>query len=358
MNTLFRKQSKPRYATMRRPFLLSISLLAWLVSANVAALDFGPDFDHNKTGFPLDFRHATVECEACHKQAVFAGTPRQCAQCHSNTGRIQASSMSSQHIRVTGDCEYCHQPNSWNSVIKVDHIAVAGPCQGCHNNTTAMGKPAGHIRSGNNCDDCHRTFTWAGAVFDHANVSGNCISCHNGIVAEGKNPTHILSANSCEDCHTTFSWSPVLRVDHASVLGNCYSCHNGIKAEGKNPSHISTTNDCELCHATYAWLPATFIHQSANYPGDHRRNLDCIDCHVANSSAVAWPSAAYQPACAGCHAGDYKRDAHKKTESPETFYTVSDLRDCSGSCHIYTDSSMTTIKTTRNSRHRVSASEF
>lgn len=358
MNTEIRRPSDRRHTPLRRLAMLLIPLLALLVANNAVAIDVNAGFDHDTTGFSLDFRHATVRCEACHVQAVFAGTPRKCNQCHSNAGRIRASAMPAQHIPVTGDCDYCHLPSSWLTVVKVDHIAVAGSCQGCHNGVTAEGKNPGHIRSSNSCDDCHRTFTWAGAVFDHANVSGNCISCHNGIIADGKNPSHILSANTCEDCHTTLSWSPALRVDHNSVLGNCYSCHNGINAEGKHPQHISTTNDCELCHSTFAWLPATFIHQSANYPGDHRVSLDCIDCHVANSSTVAWPFAAYQPQCAGCHAGDFKPDAHKKYENPDTFYSVSELRDCSGSCHLYTDSSMTTIKETRTSEHRVSDGSF
>ena len=51
-------------------------------------------------------------------------------------------------------------------------------------------------------------------------------------------------------------------------------------------------------------------------------------------------------------------DPHKKFENPDTKYNVSELRDCSGACHIYTDSSLTTIEKTRNSEHRVSDSEF
>ena len=62
---------------------------------------------------------------------------------------------------------------------------------------------------------------------------------------------------------------------------------------------------------------------------------------------------ARKPDCAGCHASSFKSDAHRKTSSPATiFYTVSDLRDCAGSCHVYTDSTFTTIKTSRNAHHR------
>ena len=385
------------------PFIL-LGLLG-LTATNVClALDFGPDFSHDQTGFALDSRHATVRCEGCHVQAIFAGTPRRCDQCHSNTGLIRASAASSQHIRVTGDCEYCHQPNSWLSITRVDHFAVLGSCQSCHNGVTATGKNPTHIESGNVCDDCHRTFTWTGAVFDHANVSANCSSCHNGVVASGKNPTHILSTNNCEYCHNRFNWSPVLRVDHAAVLGSCFSCHNGVTTTGKNPGHIPSSNvcddchrtvtwtgavfnhanvsancsschngiqaigkgsqhpasgnDCELCHSTFAWLPAGFEHQSPAFPGEHRRNLDCTDCHVGNTPVVAWSNSAYQPDCAGCHAGDFESGPHKKHENPDVSYSISELRDCSGACHVYTDSSLTTIKEIRNSEHRVSDGDF
>jgi hypothetical protein len=66
---------------------------------------------------------------------------------------------------------------------------------------------------------------------------------------------------------------------------------------------------------------------------------------------VLWRNAAYKPACAGCHAGTFKPDKHKKVSNPTILYTVSELRNCVGSCHEYTNSSLTTIKTTRSGKH-------
>jgi hypothetical protein len=37
---------------------------------------------------------------------------------------------------------------------------------------------------------------------------------------------------------------------------------------------------------------------------------------------------------------------------------VDELRDCAGSCHFYTDSSLTTIKDRRNSEHRSGDGDF
>jgi len=94
-------------------------------------------------------------------------------------------------------------------------------------------------------------------------------------------------------------------------------------------------------------------------PLDHRGNLQCTECHQANSEVVNWANAAFQPDCAGCHSNDYKSGPHKKHENPDRSYTVSELRDCSGACHVYTDSSMTTIKKSRpGPEHRISGGGF
>jgi hypothetical protein len=88
-------------------------------------------------------------------------------------------------------------------------------------------------------------------------------------------------------------------------------------------------------------------------------SVTCTSCHTANSQQITWPFPAYQPDCAGCHANDFESGPHKKYESPTTVnYTVSELRDCSGACHIYTDSTMTQIKELRPSEHRSNANGF
>ena len=63
---------------------------------------------------------------------------------------------------------------------------------------------------------------------------------------------------------------------------------------------------------------------SGNYP-DHGR-LRCLDCHKTNNEIIPWSWPAYRPDCAGCHAGDYKPNPHKGA-------SVSQLRNCAGTCH-------------------------
>ncbi|NQZ11164.1 MAG: hypothetical protein HRT35_28765, partial [Algicola sp.] len=96
---------------------------------------------------------------------------------------------------------------------------------------------------------------------------------------------------------------------------------------------------------------------TGSYPGDHRENLECKDCHTTNSEVIPWRFP-YAPSCAGCHANEYEADEHKKTKNPRIYYTVSELSDCSGACHEYTDSTFTTIKKTRYGEHKVSDGDF
>jgi hypothetical protein len=176
-------------------------------------------------------------------------------------------------------------------------------------------------------------------------------------VATGKPSAHIATNAQCGDCHSTLAWVPAT-FDHSAVTGSCASCHNGTSATGKPANHFVTTLPCEECHSITSWTTVRYTHNSAGYPGQHRAALDCTDCHRNNAQQVAWPSPAYQPDCAACHANDYEADEHQKTQTPSTRYTVAELRDCEGACHVYTDSTMTTIAQRRNSNHRVSDSSF
>jgi hypothetical protein len=73
---------------------------------------------------------------------------------------------------------------------------------------------------------------------------------------------------------------------------------------------------------------------------------------------INWQFAAYQPNCAACHADNYESGPHKKVDIPTIRYTVGELQDCSGACHVYTDASLTVIQEIRNNQHRVSDSAF
>jgi predicted CXXCH cytochrome family protein len=344
------------------------TIVAVIALVAVLLLDAGPayaqsgfrsGFDHFTTGFPLDGSHRNTDCERCHVGGIFRGTPRKCSACHARAGLVRSTPVPVDHILSTPLCEDCHWQTNWDPVRRVDHSQVIGSCSSCHNGTSGTGKPLDHPPSSDQCEDCHRPNGWLPAGFDHANVSGNCFSCHNGTTATGKNTMHINTTNVCEDCHRTIAWVPVIRVDHLQVLGLCQTCHDGTTATGKDTDHVPSGDACDDCHSTNAWLPAIFNHTSPAYPGDHSRPLACTDCHGGNTEVVTWPFAAYQPDCAGCHAGNYKAGPHKKHENPDVLYTVGELRDCSGACHVYTDATLTTISQSRpGPKHRVSDGGF
>jgi len=181
-------------------------------------------------------------------------------------------------------------------------------------------------------------------------MPGTCSTCHGG----DKPAQHIVTQAECDNCHITTAWLPAA-FDHQNITTTCTTCHAG----DEDPGHFVTSQDCGSCHNTNNWLPVNFSHMSAAYPGDHAGNLDCTDCHGGNSEIVTWPSPAFQPDCAGCHQNDFRSGPHKKYENPDFNYTVSELRDCSGACHVYTNSSLTVIKESRpGPEHRVNQREF
>jgi hypothetical protein len=167
----------------------------------------------------------------------------------------------------------------------------------------------------------------------------------------GTNP-----AIACDSCHRTTGWRPAT-MNHTVVAATpCANCHNGSLATGKSAAHFITTQACNSCHTTTAWTPVTtYTHKSPYYKA-HRAGMLCTACHTTNNEIIAWKFAAYKPDCAGCHAGDFKPGPHKKVDSPLILYTVAELKDCSGSCHMYTDATFTRIKTSRTGQHRPTGS--
>ena len=358
--------------------LLLLALMLLGVTANaVAETKKRADFDHLKTGFPLNGVHARQKCEDCHVQGIFKGTPTQCGGCHSAGNRIASTSKPKNHMSTALPCESCHtSPVSW-ALARFTHVGVGpGTCSACHG-ITATGKPAKHVATTAQCDMCHRTTAWKPASFSHAGVQpGTCTTCH-GVTATDKPAKHIATTAQCDTCHRTSAWKPAT-FSHASVLpGTCTSCH-GVSATGKPNGHIATTSQCDACHRTSAWKPATFSHASVlpgtcnschgisasgkpnghfvttrsscdachstrawvptvryshttPYYRPHNAGVTCTNCHSGNNEVIAWKFSAYKPDCAGCHMDKFVPIKHEKAGGG--FYSVAELRDCTGACH-------------------------
>jgi hypothetical protein len=240
----------------------------------------------------------------------------------------------------------------------VDHTQVRGTCVGCHNGVIALGKPSSHTATAAGCESCHTTNAWTPARFDHLAVAAHtCSTCHNSVQAIGMPRTHIPSTQQCDVCHGTLAWKPA-RIDHSRFTSGCATCHNNGGAVGMHPGHLSTHLDCATCHSYPDWSLIRFRHTSAAYPGTHRAALSCTSCHASNTEQLPYPSAAHAGTCAGCHAKDFKPAAHPKTIKGLN-YTATELANCSGACHVYSDTTQsTTSRSLPGPHHRVSDATF
>ncbi|MDX2251106.1 MAG: hypothetical protein NW202_02365 [Nitrospira sp.] len=317
-------------------------------------------------GKPASHMSTSASCDSCHRMGAANWTlvsggydhtgiaPGTCGSCHNGT---KATGKPTSHIPTSAACDSCHKTTGWVPAT-MNHTGIApGICASCHNGTTAKGKTATHVPTTQSCDVCHRTTAWIPATFSHTGIApGTCASCHNGTTARGKTATHVPTTQSCDVCHRTTAWIPATFSHTGVAPGTCATCHNGTTATGKSTAHFVTTQSCDVCHRTTAWTPVTtYTHKNAAYKA-HRSSVLCLDCHKNNNEVIAWPNAAYKPDCAGCHANDYKQGPHKKVDSPAIYYTVAELKNCSGSCHMYADATMTRITKSRTSEHQPTGS--
>lgn len=258
-------------------------------------------FDHIKTGFILSGIHVQIQCESCHVQGIFRGTPRDCATCHMQGNRYGASSKPSQHVSTIAPCSTCHRTSGWIPAT-FSHVGVApGGCMSCHNGSMATSKPSGHIVTTESCDKCHRTTAWYPAGFSHVGVvPGTCATCH-GVTATGKPNGHVVTTDSCDKCHSTTAWLPA-SFDHTGVVpGTCATCHNGTTATGvggsatsrypKTSGHVPTTMwpSCDICHMS----TTSFLNAKVHISGAVVTGL-CNTCHAHHNNSQSCDSS-------GCH---------------------------------------------------------
>ena len=339
--------------------LILLLLLGVFLLPHAAAVQ-RTQFDHLTTGYELRGFHRDLACEYCHLQGVFKGTPRTCVGCHTPGSRVSSTPRPVTHILTQDNCEACHTQYNFLPIVHMDHLQVRGTCFSCHNGVRAMGKIPGHIQSDNNCDACHTTNSFAPARVEHTSINmiakagmngagGSCRTCHSGVRAASVPRNHVPTTQDCGACHGTLSWSPA-RFDHTGIMANCQTCHNGGAAAGKVTNHMTTSLDCSTCHHYPSWSSVTFTHTSAEFPGEHKAAAGCTSCHTTNTDKATWQFGAYRPGCGGCHANSFKPEGHAKTVEGMT-YNLSELQNCSGACHIYTDARLTTIAKARPAGH-------
>jgi Cytochrome c3 len=313
-------------------------------------------YNHDKTRFKLQARHAQIPCAACHASNRWKDTPMACASCHTpddvhrgsrGTACADCHTQSSwkdakfDHERETGfallgahrtaTCQSCHRTGRFEDKIPKD-------CAGCH---AAIDSHAG--RMGTRCESCHQASAWQETHFVHerdakftlrgAHSKLACHNCHVARVTDRK-PSKDCAAchraidvhagtlgTRCESCHGLDSWKNDIRFDHDvtafPLLGQhvavpCAGCHTTKKfkdaptecADCHKADDVHKGNlgkDCARCHSPNAWTLWQFDHQKESgfaLSGAHSR-LQCNACHRRPAG-----EAKLGTDCASCHAND------------------------------------------------------
>jgi hypothetical protein len=324
----------------------------------------------------MDHIQATGSCASCHngnlaigKSANHIVTAAPCGNCHNNTVSFAGATLPASPPAPNSAATLATTPPSVAAppVIgpvlgpmamnmgqpNMGHARVSNGCAGCHNGVTASGKPPNHAPTNAPCENCHRsTVSFVGARMNHAGLIGNCASCHNGKTATGKPTKHVITSDSCQTCHKTTATFEGARLDHTRVTAPCASCHNGTVSEGKPVRHFVTALPCDSCHRSVAWVQVNYRHSSPAYV-NHGPGLSCTSCHTTNAQTVPWKFPAFRPDCAGCHGDKYRPQSHTKSMRPvPIYYTIAELRDCTGACHLFADNTQRAILTRRLGVHR------
>lgn len=265
------------------------------------------DFDHDQTAFPLKGEHASVACERCHTEGVYAGLPHdscadchrdhpheaqfdgepgRCAECHVETGFLAVTfahadrtgfDLAPQHDGTVA-CTDCHTPRG-------AFAGLAADCASCHD----PDRPPGHYPGA--CDTCHRAAGWAPADLgdlDHAVTGFPLRGSHARL--------------PCADCH-----GPDVRPRGAASLG-CVDCH-----ADDDPHRNLLGSACEDCHVETTWVSTRFRHHQTGWPlrGAHRLAA-CVDCHATGYAGTP-------DRCAACHQREAPLDvaAHRSAFFPQ-----------------------------------------
>jgi hypothetical protein len=315
---------------------------------------------HARTAYPLEGKHATVPCGACHGKEKGAGaapwgTARvvlrppsaTCRSCHADDHGTQLVTRPDR-----GECSACHTVAGWApSRFGVEaHARLKLPLQGrhaevgcaaCHGasraglppltNDATVGRARFRFRIAEvECAACHQDphqsrYAVGGAL----PVAGGCGACHdarhfrpaNVSVAAHRDYGFALEgahgATPCVGCHETMAAAGASRpalVRQAAVRPltlrasrRCSECHQ--TPHGAQFDSRADGGRCESCHGTDHFRSADqFNHDrdaSFRLGGGHER-VPCNRCHPSNLTDAAGSQLRFRPVsgnCESCHAG-------------------------------------------------------
>src|SRR5512139_641396 len=313
-------------------------------------------FDHDKTRFRLEDKHAQAKCTDCHRDNAFKSTPMACVSCHRKDDKHKE--------RFGEKCQTCHNAKAWSDVL-FDHdvhtqYALRGKhrqvkCDSCHTGhlyrdklqtacVSCHKKDDKHKNTlGSECSRCHVERDWKEARFDHGTsrfpLRGKhadiaCNACHKSTIFKETPMTCVACHRKqdkhkgalgelCGSCHSERTWKDT-RFDHDktrfALQGKhrqvkCDSCHKDEKYKNtpaaclachrKDDVHKGQQGEqCETCHGADDWKRTTFNHGRSRFPLTGRHvMLACKQCHLTQQFRDA------KSECVACHD---KQDVHKR----------------------------------------------
>lgn len=301
---------------------------------------FGVNFNHLQyTGFALTGMHATLQCNQCHINNKFKGTPADCVGCHLPDYQ---KTTNPNHVAFAfpQTCQTCHSTSGW-SPANFSHNTVgfaltgahatlqciqchtnnnykltSGACSTCHMKDYNGTTNPNHVQATfpTTCDSCHSTVSWAGASFNHNSTGFPLTGAHTSL--------------QCSQCHANGNY----KLNSAA----CVNCHQKDFNNTTNPNHVTAgyPTTCDVCHNTTAWIPSSFNHNNTPFPltGAHT-TTPCASCHV-NNNYTTLPTACY-----GCHQKDYQNTTnpnHQAAGFPTTCQTCHNTTSWQGAIFNHT----------------------
>jgi hypothetical protein len=282
----------------------------------------GGKFDHSKTKYALEGKHANVICTKCHKSGDMTVplAHAACKDCHKDEHSGQFAARADK-----GACESCHSVQTYEPPrygidehqtskypLTGSHLAV--PCMECHKplpNTTNANFTFADTRckschkdphggqldiwiDKNGCEFCHNTDSWHRTSFDHKLARFPLEGKHREIV--------------CLKCHKVENEGTSQRKIWIKPLAmDCASCHKDIHQGQFMRADLNETQaDCKCCHSPAGWKQLAFEHnRDAQFKldGAHSK-VACTGCHRTAKAPDGSDYAIYKPlksACNDCH---------------------------------------------------------
>jgi hypothetical protein len=297
-----------------------------------------PEFDHNKTKYPLRGMHEKVPCTQCHVKPVFANVGKNCADCHADIHRRQ----------MGPDCAQCHTVQGWNIAVQQvrDHqnrfplfgahaavqcddchkqaatgifLGLSTACDSCHlkdwqNTTNPPHASAGTAFASANCQGCHNFDSWLGAKFDHSTTGFLLTNGHANL--------------ACTACHINNNYNLQIAPTACGTAG----CHLTTWQQTNNPPHPQAgpafaVGNCSGCHNTVSWTTATFDHSTTGFLlTNGHANVPCASCHVNNNYNLQ--IAPTNCGASGCHLTTWQQTTNPPHPQAGSAFGVNNCSQC------------------------------